>query len=81
MFKEKFADLSVEEQVKAVRDRFHLRDGCGWFTPDGVFAGATETDVIDALIDLEDAEINAIGDCMGGCAMISPKLEDFVRKG
>ena len=47
----------------------------------GVFAGKDEGDVIAALIDLEDAEINAVGDCMSGCCMVQPKFEDFVRTG
>ena len=46
-----------------------------------VFAGKSEEDVIAALLALEEAEIAGIGDCMGGCPMISPKLQDFVRKG
>jgi len=77
---EKFVDLPRERQREAVRTRFQHRQGVGWFTPEGVFAGVNETDVIAALIDLEAAEIDAIGDCMGGCSMIAPRLEDFVRK-
>ncbi|MCL2791193.1 MAG: hypothetical protein FWD79_11240 [Desulfobulbus sp.] len=77
---EKFIDLSDEQRMEVVRSRFRYRQGSGWFTPEGVFAGASEADVIAALIDLEEAEINAIGDCMGGCAMIAPRLENFVRR-
>lgn len=76
----KFVDLSLDEQKEAVRNRFQWREGSGWFTADGIFAGSHDADVIAALIDLEAAEINAIGDCMSGCRMIAPKLEDFVRK-
>ena len=76
----KFVDLSLDEQREAVRKRFQWRDGAGWFSADGIFAGSCEMDVIAALIDLEAAEINAIGDCMGGCCMVAPRLEEFVRK-
>ncbi|MGI6656422.1 MAG: hypothetical protein ACOX5Z_06300 [Desulfobulbus sp.] len=75
-----FSTLSAAEQRHEVRRRFHLQEGVGWHSGEGVFVGTTEEDVIAALIDLEEAEINAIGDCMGGCPMIQPKLEDFVRK-
>jgi len=77
---DKFVDLSRERQVAEVRTRFRYREGIGWLTSEGIFAGATEAEVIAALIDLEAAEIDAIGDCMGGCAMVAPRLEDFVRK-
>ena len=80
MHNEKFVDLPREQQVEAVTTRFQHREGSGWFTPEGSFVGRTESDVIAALIDLEDAEISAIGDCMGGCSMIPPRLEDFVRR-
>jgi hypothetical protein len=76
----KFVDLSMDEQKAAVRNRFQWRDGAGWFTADGIFAGLSEVDVIAALVDLEAAEISAIGDCMGGCCMVAPRLEEFVRK-
>ena len=76
----KFVDLSLDEQREVVRKRFQWRDGAGWFSADGIFAGSCEMDVIAALIDLEAAEISAIGDCMGGCCMVAPRLEDFVRK-
>lgn len=75
----KFVDLSQDEQNETVRSRFQWREGSGWFTADGIFAGSCEADVIAALIDLEAAEINAIGDCMSGCCMVAPKFEDFVR--
>ena len=80
MHDQKFVDLSREMQLEEVTTRFQYRKGTGWFTPEGIFAGKNETDVIEALIDLEEAEINAIGDCMGGCCMVSPQLGDFVRK-
>ncbi|MCL2458648.1 MAG: hypothetical protein FWF31_07340 [Desulfobulbus sp.] len=80
MLEGKLVDLPRERQAEVVRSRFQRREGSGWFTPEGVFAGASEEEVIAALIDLEEAEINAIGDCMGGCSMIAPRLEDFVRK-
>lgn len=76
----KFVDLSPQEQQRQVHARFRFRQGAGWFTAEGEFAGATEADVITALIDLEAAEIDAIGDCMSGCCMVQPKLADFVRK-
>jgi len=80
MLEEKFSHLTGERQIEEVRRRFQYREASGWFTPEGVFAGANEAEVIAAMIDLEEAEINSIGDCMGGCSMIIPRLEDFVRK-
>lgn len=80
MHGDKFVDLTTEQQRESVKVRFQYREGLGWFTGEGIFAGANEADVICALIDLEEAEINAIGDCMAGCSMVSPRLEDFVRK-
>ena len=53
----------------------------GWWSAEGFFVGKSEEDVIAALLELEEAEIASIGDCMGGCSMIRPKLQDFVRKG
>lgn len=76
----KFVDLSLDKQLESVRKRFQWKEGAGWFTTDDVFAGSSEADVIAALIDLEAAEISAIGDCMGGCCMVAPRLEEFVRK-
>ena len=76
----KFVDLPQEKQIEEVRFRFQYREGSGWFGTDGTFVGAHEADVIAALIELEAAEINAIGDCMSGCCMMSPTLADFVRK-
>ena len=76
----KFVDLPPQEQHRLVRDRFHMRQGTGWYTAEGEFAGAATEDVVAALIDLEAAEIEAIGDCMSGCCMVQPKLTDFVRK-
>jgi hypothetical protein len=76
----KFIDLPREEQIAAVRSRFQFRQGSGWYTAENVFAGKNEADVIAALIDLEEAEINAVGDCMSGFCQLQPKFEDFVRK-
>ena len=76
----KFVDLSKEEQIAQVKTRFHFREKAGWFSDGDVYAGKTTEDVIAALIELEAAEINAIGDCMAGCCMVQPKLEDFVVK-
>ena len=81
MAEKKFIDLSREQQLAEVHSRFQFRQGSGWYTAGGVFAGKDESDVIAALIDLEDAEINAVGDCMSGCCMVQPKFEDFVRTG
>ena len=80
MAEKKFIDLAREQQLAEVHSRFQFREGLGWHTVDGVFAGKDEADVIAALIDLEEAEINAVGDCMTGFCTIQPKLEDFVRK-
>ena len=80
MHADTFINLPQEQQKEEVESRFQFREGAGWFTPEGVFAGGTFEDVIAALIDLEEAEINAIGDCMTGCCMVPPQLEDFVRK-
>jgi len=76
----KFVDLPRQEQLNQVCHRFCYQEGAGWFTPEGVYAGKNADEVIVALIELEDAEINAIGDCMTGSCMLTPKLEDFVRK-
>ena len=76
----KFIDLSLEEQKAHVHEHFEHRQEDGWYTKKGEFAGANEKDVIAALIDFEEAEINSIGDCMGGICVIQPKFEDFVRK-
>ncbi len=80
MADDKFVDLAREAQIAAVRTRFQCREGAGWFTAEGVFVGKDEDDVIAALIDLEAAEIDAIGDCMSGCCMVAPRLEAFVRR-
>lgn len=80
MNKPKFVDLPPQEQRHQVAERFCFRQGAGWFTPDGEFVGADDHHVIAALIELEAAEIEAIGDCMSGCCMVPPKLTDFVRK-
>lgn len=76
----KFVDLTREQQREEVHNRFRFQENAGWFTPEGVFAGSNVKEVIAALIDLEEAEINTIGDCMTGCCMVPPRLEDFVRK-
>ncbi|MGE4560208.1 MAG: hypothetical protein AB7E77_08405 [Desulfobulbus sp.] len=76
----KFIDMPREQQVAEVCKRFQFREGSGWHTVEGTFAGADEDAVIAALIDLEEAEINAIGDCMTGFCVVQPKFEDFVRK-
>ena len=76
----KFNELPQEQQITEIRKQFQFREGDGWYAKDGTFAGANEADVIAALIDLEEAEINAVGDCMSGFCMVQPKLEDFVRK-
>ncbi len=76
----KFFSLSREAQEQHVRDNFEHRGNSGWFTQEDTFAGATINDVIAALIDLEDATINAVGDCMSGFCVTPPKLDDFVRK-
>jgi len=76
----KFIELPRQQQIAEVKKNFQFREGDGWYTKDGTFAGANEGDVIAALIDLEEAEINAVGDCMSGFCMVQPKFEDFVRK-
>lgn len=80
MHADKFMDLTSKQQREEVNNRFRFQENEGWFTPYGVFAGRNAEDVIAALIDLEEAEINTIGDCMTGCCMVPPRLEDFVRK-
>ena len=76
-----FSTLSPAEQRQLVHKDFRYDQESGWWSADGVFAGKSEEDVIAALRELEEAEISSIGDCMGGCSMISPKLQDFVRNG
>lgn len=76
---DKFIDLTREQQTEQVKAQFQFREAAGWFTADGIFAGKSVDDVIAALIDLEEAEINSIGDCMTGFCVVQPKLEDFVR--
>ncbi len=80
MKKRKFVELSREEKIEHVENHFEFKDGGGWFSADGVFAGMSPQDVIAALIDFEDAEINSIGDCMAGYCLTQPKFSDFVRK-
>ena len=80
MHSDKFIDLTLVQQKEQVNSRFQFREGAGWFTAEGFFSGRSTEDVIAALIDLEEAEINTIGDCMTGCCMVPPRLEDFVRK-
>lgn len=76
----KFIELPREQQIAEVEQRFQFREGLGWYTKEGTFAGINDNDVIAALIDLEEAEINAVGDCMSGFCVVQPKFEDFVRK-
>ncbi len=76
----KYVDLSQDEQAAYVASNFTLRDGHGWYSTEGEFAGASMEDVIGALVDFEDAEINAIGDCMTGYCLTQPRFLDFVRK-
>ena len=80
MFSGKFIDLALKEQKQEVHSRFQYRPDSGWFTAEGMFVGSSEEEVIAALIDLEEAEINSVGDCMTGFCVVAPKLEDFVRK-
>ena len=75
-----FSSLSEAEKRQRVHAEFRYEPATGWWSADGVFAGASEDDVIAALLDLEEAEIAGIGDCMGGCPIVSPKLQVFVRK-
>ncbi|MGD9947976.1 MAG: hypothetical protein AB7U29_05790 [Desulfobulbus sp.] len=76
----KFIELPWEQQIAEVQKRFQFREGDGWYTMEGDFAGINEKDVIAALIDFEEAEINAVGDCMTGFGMVQPSFADFVRK-
>lgn len=80
MYAGKFIDKSSEEQRQHVAEHFTWKEEQGWFSAEGEFVGATAEDVIAALIDLEDAEINSIGDCMTGFCVTPPKLAEFVRK-
>jgi|GEM_PF-1172740 len=80
MYSGKFIDKSSEEQQRYVEEQFTRKQDQGWFSAAGEFVGATVEDVIEALIDLEDAEINSIGDCMSGFCVTPPKLADFVRR-
>lgn len=80
MYSGKFVDLTVEEQKAQVHARFEYNDDLGWTTAEGDFIGSTIEDVVQAMIDFEDAEINSIGDCMSGFCVTPPKLTDFVRK-
>ncbi len=81
MDKGKFIDLPEDEQRSYVHEHFTFdAKQEGWLNNEGLFCGRHEDDVIAALIDLEDAEINSIGDCMSGYCVTPPKLADFVRK-
>lgn len=80
MYSGKFIDKTQEEQQAYVQQNFTYTDNQGWFSQDGEFAGMSLEDVVKALVDLEDAEINSIGDCMSGFCVTPPKLSDFVRK-
>ncbi len=77
---ELFSSLPREQQLTRVREEFLYKKESGWFNKEDVLIGRTEDEVIAALLDLEDAEIASIGDCMGGSPMIAPKLENFARK-
>ncbi len=80
MIDQKFSDLSCAEQKLYVETQFNFQEDSGWSDNDGNFLGRNHDDVIAALLDFEEAEIAAIGDCMSGCSMITPKLIDFIRK-
>lgn len=80
MYDGKFIDKPQAEQHRYVQEQFVCKEGEGWFTAEGEYAGATVEDVVLALIDLEDAAINSIGDCMSGFCVTPPTLTDFVRK-
>lgn len=74
-----FVTWSSEQQRRYVEDNFFFRPGAGWFNGEGDFCGLSCADVIAALIDLEYAEINSIGDCMSGFCVTPPNLTDFVK--
>ncbi len=80
MYTDKFVNLSDSKKKDYINDKFIYKAEQGWFTPEGEYAGADMKEVIEVLIDLEDAEINSIGDCMSGMCVSPPKLSDFVRK-
>ena len=80
MYSGKFIDKTQEEKQTYVQQHFTYTENQGWFSLEGEFAGVTLEAVVQALIDLEDAEINSIGDCMSGFCVTPPKLSDFVRK-
>ncbi len=76
----KFIELDSGEKNIYVKTHFKWREGGGWYTEEGVYGGKNIDDVITALIEFEDAEINAIGDCMTGFCQVQPRFEDFVIK-
>ncbi|WP_028584890.1 hypothetical protein [Desulfogranum mediterraneum] len=80
MLSEKFVQQDPAAQEAYVRAHFSYRPDQGWFSREDEFCGTSVAEVIRALIDLEDAEINSIGDCMSGYCVTPPKLSDFVRK-
>lgn len=80
MYDGKFVDLSREKQLAYVCDHFIYKKGEGWHNSNDEFCGQTKDDVIRAMIDLEDAEINSIGDCMSGYCVTPPQFMDFVQK-
>ncbi len=80
MYSGKFVDLSKKERELFINEKFKYDTASNaWYTAKGEFAGSSVEDVVEALIDLEDAEINSIGDCMTGFCVTPPKLSDFVR--
>ena len=80
MYSGKFIDLPEGGKKEHIKANFVYKENQGWFTPEGEYAGADMNEVIRVLIDLEDAEINSIGDCMSGMCVTPPKLSDFVKK-
>ena len=80
MYSGKFIDKTQDEKQAYVQQHFTYTENQGWFSQEGEFAGGTLEAVVLALVDLEDAEINSIGDCMSGFCVTPPKLSEFVRK-
>lgn len=80
MYTGKFIDLPEEEKQEHIKATFIYKDDQGWFSTEGEYAGADIKEVIRVLIDLEDTEINSIGDCMSGMCVTPPNLSDFVKK-
>ena len=80
MYSGKFIDLPEEDKKDYIKAAFVFKEDQGWFSSKGEYAGADIEEVIKVLIDLEDAEINSIGDCMSGMCVTPPQLSDFVKK-